>query len=314
MYLDNYPSLAVTLAHAIHHLTVPLTTSRASPYSNETIMALEAALEANLAAFCADSWCPLEPFRGSDRRCLTFAPGQPPPSPVHAACRATGVDWSECMRCFDGRVFELYVDPGRVSVRLGAAASLTTLWSSEKEEQLGVQFEAIRFNNIKQRELEVQQRQLEVRARQVLSESRKAPIIPMRTKPETLVQHLSETDGEDEEALFSLLAMEVHRVSVELEPLKHAFAPSQLSSLAHSLVPIVPAYSRSGSQSSMTSSSEIYITGDYTVSSRALKSSGGGSSLRRRAVNIPARPVPSSALASPALLQTLPPFQWRLAN
>ncbi len=286
--LENYPGLAVTLAHAIYHLTVPLATSRASPYSSETIMAFEAALEANLAAFCADSWCPHEPFRGSDRRRLSFAPGQPPPSPVYAACRATGVDWSECMRCFDHCFFDLYVDPGYVSVRLGAAASLTTLWSSENEEQPSLQVKAIYFNNFKQRELEVQRRQLDLQAQRIRLESRKAPIIPMTTKPKTLAQRLAETESEDEEALFSLLAKETCRTSMELEPLmKHTayFAPSQLSSVVHSQLPIVPAHSHSRSQSSMTgmtTSFDLSFSNNSTMSSRAYMSSGGSTSTRSR--------------------------------
>ncbi|KLO20521.1 hypothetical protein SCHPADRAFT_918036 [Schizopora paradoxa] len=207
-------SLAVTLAHAVSYLTAPLATSS---YTRQTVMALQAALEANLAAVYVVSWCPTEPLRGSGRRCLSFAPGQLPPRPVYAACRTAGVEWAEWMRCLGGREFDLFVDPGCVSVRLGAAgvwahgasarASLVTVWSAEMEAQQDVelQLEALR---LKQRELELQQKQLEFQAQQA---QRKAPIVPMATKPKTLAQRLMETDGEDEDALFSLLADEIRQ-------------------------------------------------------------------------------------------------------
>lgn len=294
-------SLAVTLAHAVSYLTAPLATSPASPYNKQTIMALQAALEANLAAVYVVSWCPNEPLRGSGRRCLSFAPGQLPPRPVYAACRAAGVDWPQWMRCLGGREFDLFVDPGCVGVRLGAAgawgqnasarASLVTVWSAEMEAQQDVelQLEALR---LKQRELELQQRQLEFQASQTQHKSRKAPIVPMATKPKTLAQSLMEADGEDEDALFSLLADEIRQPTwmtpileqfpVVPVPLKHTaatFVPSRLSSQAQSQVPTVSSHSRSSSRSSMTSSSGFsYISDDSTVSSCASLSSIDSSS------------------------------------
>lgn len=125
-------SLSVTLAQAITYLTRSLIKS----YSATTIINLQLALESNLTAQYAPTWVPSEPLRGSGRRCLTFCPSAAPPRPIHAACVAARVEWSEWSKCLGGTEFDLFIDPGCISVRfgnwdLGKVGQTFTVWSGD---------------------------------------------------------------------------------------------------------------------------------------------------------------------------------------
>ncbi|KAH8100510.1 hypothetical protein BXZ70DRAFT_893153 [Cristinia sonorae] len=129
-------SLSVTLAHAITYLTRSLI----SCYSATTIIKLQLALEANLTAQFASSWVPSEPLRGSGRRCLTLSPHSAPPRAIYTSCKAAGVEWTKWIATLGGVEFDLFVDPGCVSVRFGnwdtgKVSKFLTIWSDSPAEE-----------------------------------------------------------------------------------------------------------------------------------------------------------------------------------
>jgi BTG family len=126
-------SISMSVSHAIAYVTRPL----AAFMSRSTVLKLQLALEANLTAYYAQSWDPSDPSQGSGRRCLTFSPRSLPPRPVHASCVATKVQWSEWMTALGNIEFDLFVDPGRVSLRFiepTSTSKLITVWSDERVE------------------------------------------------------------------------------------------------------------------------------------------------------------------------------------
>jgi len=125
-------SLPVTVAHAITYLTRSLFKS----YSATRITGLQLALESNLTTLFAPTWTQSEPIRGSGRRCLTFCPNASPPRPIHAACEATGIEWSVWSKYLPATEFDLYINPGCISVRfgnwdLGKVGQTFTVWSAD---------------------------------------------------------------------------------------------------------------------------------------------------------------------------------------
>jgi len=123
-------SLPVTVNHAIAYLTHSLIKS----YSATKIIDLQLTLESNLTALYAPTWVPSEPLLGSGHRRLTFCPNAAPPRPIYAACHATGVEWSVWNKCLGGTEFDLFIDPGCISVRfgnwdLGKVGKTFTVWS-----------------------------------------------------------------------------------------------------------------------------------------------------------------------------------------
>src|SRR5258706_8800979 len=102
----SFTSVSVTVAHAIAYITRPLILC----YPAATILKLQVALESSLIAHYTPSWVPSEPLRGSGRRCLTFSPHALPPRPIHAACVAAKIQWSEWISALGGFEFDLFVD------------------------------------------------------------------------------------------------------------------------------------------------------------------------------------------------------------
>jgi len=170
-------SLAVTVSHAIAYITRPLLLRS----SSETILKLQLALEANLTTYYAPSWVPSEPLRGSGRRCITLSPASSPPRPIFAACHAANVDWCDWIAALGGHEFDLFVDPGCVSIRFshwgaGPFSKLVTVWSEELA-------------------------QLNKRPQHLVDSA--IPLSP------AFVERLREDDEEDEEELFAMLADEL---------------------------------------------------------------------------------------------------------
>ena len=129
-------SLPVTLAQAIAYLTRPLIVR----YSATAIIKLQLALEANLTSHLTPSWVPSEPLRGSGRRCLTLSPDAIPPRPIYAACKCAKVEWADWISLLGGIEFDLFIDPGCISVRFGnwdtgKVSKFFTVWSEDHGEQ-----------------------------------------------------------------------------------------------------------------------------------------------------------------------------------
>ncbi|KAI9445478.1 hypothetical protein H4582DRAFT_1806756 [Lactarius indigo] len=182
-------SITVTVSHAIAYLTRPLVAFMPT----STVTKLQLALEANLTAHYAHSWVPSEPLRGSGRRCLSLSPTSLPPRPIHASCAAAKVQWSEWMTALGNVEFDLFVDPGLVSVRFiqrGAASKLITVWSDEGTEEPRSRSEGTRTS-------------ASPAQHRVRSLTTAKPVLP------TLAQQLMIEDEEDEEELFAALAHEL---------------------------------------------------------------------------------------------------------
>ncbi|KAG1716352.1 hypothetical protein ID866_836 [Astraeus odoratus] len=171
-------SLPATLAQAIAFLTRPLSLS----YPAATVIRLQLVLDANLTALFASSWVPEDPLRGSGRRCLTLSPTCLPPRAIYAACLATGVQWFDWIAALGGREFDLFVDPGCISLRFGKGTRLITIWSEE-----------------------------------LATEANTFPDLPLataasphiHTQSKTLAQQLLEVDSAEDDELFAMIADEV---------------------------------------------------------------------------------------------------------
>ena len=220
-------SIAVTLAHAIAYLTRPLIVQ----YPATTIIKLQLALEANLTAQYSSTWCPEDPLRGSGRRCLTLSPAALPPRPVHKACESANVEWSQWIKLLGGIEFDLFIDPGSVSVRFGNWAGgnkvgkCLTVWSEDASTK---------------------------------STTRTKPTMaPLSVQSKTLAQQLLEDDSQEENELFAILADHV-REPTWITPINTNFPPVQSPLSADSLSSIdrssndspISTHSRSSSRSS----------------------------------------------------------------
>jgi len=223
-------SLSVTLAHAITYLTRSLITR----YSATTIIKLQLALEANLTAQFVSSWVPCEPLRGSGRRCLTLSPNCTPPRAIYNACKSANVDWYSWIAALGGLEFDLFIDPGCVSVRFGnweggKVTQFFTVWSEEIDAKTA-------------------------KATKVAPAEALPALAPLPRK--TLAQQLIEDDEDEEDELFAMLADEV-REPTWLTPIISQFpdVPTPARSASSSPVSIKSTLSHHSRSSSSSSSS-----------------------------------------------------------
>jgi len=107
--------LGTAVRHAVQYLTVPLMYC----VGVETVDRLCRSLETNLIIEFEKTWFPHNPQQGSGSRCLTLAPGRLPPRPILAACHSARLRWSQWISVLGGEEFDLFVDPGCVSIRKG---------------------------------------------------------------------------------------------------------------------------------------------------------------------------------------------------
>jgi len=257
-------SITVTVSHTIAYITRPL----AAFMPSSTVTKLQLALEANLTAHYALSWVPSEPSRGSGRRCLAFSPTSLPPRPIHASCLAAKVQWSEWMTALGNVEFDLFVDPGLVSVRFvqhGATSKLITVWSEEGAKEIRSQSQGTRATG------SPAQRRVSSLAR-----PKAQPVIP------SLAQQLRIEDEEDEEKLFAAIADEL-REPTWTTPVLNQF-PSTIPQKSKHFASSASHHSRSSSLSSDTCSLLSFDSNDSDTSSVTTISSAGteGSTLSRR--------------------------------
>ena len=234
----TFGSLSVALAQAITYLTRSLITA----YSATTIIKLQLALEANLTAQFQASWVPSEPLRGSGRRCLTLSPTCAPPRSVYNACKSAGVEWSKWIAILGGVEFDLFIDPGCVSVRFGhwdsgKSGKCFTAWS---EEQVATKTKVVSEETL--------QAQLKAQAH----------ARAMAVAGKTLAQQLISEDVDEDDELFAMIADEV-REPTWITPIASQFpaVPPPPRSTSSSPVSIISA-SSSHSRSSSFSSSSVF--------------------------------------------------------
>lgn len=243
-------SLSVTLAQAITYLTRSLITA----YSATTIIKLQLALEANLTAQFQASWVPSEPLRGSGRRCLTLSPAGVPPRSIYNACKSAGVEWSKWVATLGGVEFDLFIDPGCVSVRFGhwdssKSGKFFTVWSEEQA--------TVKAKTVSEEALQAQLKaQAHARA--------------MAVAGKTLAQQIISEDMDEDDELFAMIADEV-REPTWITPIASQFPAVPLPPRSSSSSPVsVISASSSHSRSSSCSSSSV-----FSFSSRASTDSYG---------------------------------------
>jgi len=222
-------NLSLTVAHTISFLTRPLIAS----HSATVIIKLQLALEANLTALYAPSWVVDEPLRGSGRRCLTLSPDCLPPRPIYAACVSTSIQWYEWIAALGNQSFDLFVDPGCVSVRYGQRdtpnGKFITIWVDE-----------------------------------IASPTPRRPvfdIVAPTSQTKTFAQRLLENDYEDDDQLFSLIADEI-RAPTWTTPVEARFPLARPTSSLSS----ISIHSRSSSRSSNSSSTFSSCTASSATS------------------------------------------------
>lgn len=234
----TFGSLSVALAQAITYITRPLI----AQYSAVSVIKLQLALEANLTSQFSSSWVPSEPLRGSGRRCLTLSPFGVPPRAIYTACKSAGVEWSQWIALLGNFEFDLFIDPGCVSVRFGnwdagKVGKFFTIWSEDagKVEQKKTVAE-------KEARLDA-----ELKAQ---AAARAASAKPMKT----YAQQLLEVEEDDEE-LFALIADEI-REPTWLTPILSEFPRvPERSGSPMSTISTLSSHSRSSSSSGFTFSS-----------------------------------------------------------
>jgi BTG family len=263
-------SISISVSHAIAYVIRPLSAFM----SASIVLKLQLALEANLTAHYAQSWDPSDPRRGSGRRCLTFSPRSLPPRPIHASCVAAKVQWSEWMTALGNIEFDLFVDPGQVSLRFiepTSASKLITVWSDERVDSKSAGTLAVTSL----------QTQLQPQA---LARSRPNTVLP------TLAQQLLIEDEEGEEELFAALADELREQTWKTPVVKQfplTIPPKYPSSSPTSH------HSRSSSLSSDSSCSWLSFDSDDSDSTSATTVSSVGTGVSRLSRRKHARQVRS---------------------
>lgn len=119
-------TLTIALSHAISFLTKPL----AASISAKTVEHLRQQLEVKLREEFAPTWFPDQPQRGSNTRCMTLSPARLPPRVLLAACFAARLPWSQWMQALGNAEFDLFIDPGSVSVLRRGEKTHRIVWSS----------------------------------------------------------------------------------------------------------------------------------------------------------------------------------------
>ncbi|GJE87767.1 hypothetical protein PsYK624_038500 [Phanerochaete sordida] len=228
----SFGSLSVALAQAITWLTRQLATT----YPATTIHKLQLALEQNLTAQLQPTWVAHDPIKGSGRRCLTLSPACAPPRSIYSACKSAGVDWSKWIAALGGLEFDLFVDPGCVSIHYAhwEHGKTFTIWREKVAE-------------VKGRGLSEEALQAQLRAQ--------AQARALAAAGKTLAQQIiSEADDDDE--LFAMIADEV-REPTWITPTAPQFPaiPPPPRSTSSSPVSILSASSSHSRSSSCSSSS-----------------------------------------------------------
>ncbi|KAI1797641.1 hypothetical protein LXA43DRAFT_909559 [Ganoderma leucocontextum] len=254
-----FGSLSVALAQAITYLTRPLIAC----YSAVTIIKLQLALEASLTAQFSPSWNPQEPLRGSGRRCLTLTPSGLPPRTIYNACKSAGVQWSEWIALLGNVEFDLFIDPGCVSIRFGS-------WESSKVGKFFTIWSEDTVNMVEQKKA-AEEKEARLQAELKAQAAARAACKPTKT----YAQQLLEVDQDDED-LFALIADEM-REPTWLTPILCEFPsvpapPRDITSSPMSTMSTLSSHSRSSSSSGFTFSS-VDSDDSYASSSTMSQSS-----------------------------------------
>ncbi|KAG6845636.1 hypothetical protein H0H87_005843 [Tephrocybe sp. NHM501043] len=215
--ISNSANLSQTVTQVVAFLTLPLNDRIIDELA---LRNLRLRLKANLMALYAPTWRVENPLHESGNRRLSLSPINRPPQPIYDVCINTGLQWYEWMAALGNVGFDLYADPGCVTVyhhsdntEMGIiGGKYTTVWVDAP----------------------------------LPSFKLFAPT--PRVVSKTFAQKVLEDDHEDADHLFRLIAREPH---IPVTPI-HVHFPTP----ARSLTPLssVSEHSRSSSRSSDSSS------------------------------------------------------------
>lgn len=224
-------NLSLTVSKVIAFLTLPLDRRNMRTIGEFTLYKLKLNLEEGLTALYKPTWRVDNPLYESGNRRLSLSPMSLPPQPIYDACVSVGLQWYEWMAALGNVGFDLYADPGCVSIcyhndsaeRGIIGGKYTTIW------------------------VDIPSPTLEFLA--------PAP----RVQAKTFAQKILENDHEDADHLFRMIA---HETCIQPTPI-HVHFPTSARSLSPQSAISEP--SRSSSRSSNSSS-----TFSSDVSSRSL--------------------------------------------
>ncbi|KAG6869179.1 hypothetical protein C0993_012278 [Termitomyces sp. T159_Od127] len=210
-------NLSLTVSKVIAFLTLPLERRTVGEF---TLHKLVHNLEAGLTALYKPTWRVDNPLHESGNRRLRLSPMSLPPQPIYDACISAGLQWFEWMAALGNVGFDLYADPGCVSIcyhndsaeRGIVGGKYTTIW------------------------VDIPLSTLELLA--------PTP----RVQSKTFAQKIIENDHEDADHLFRMIA---HETCIQPTPI-HVHFPTSTRSLSSQSAKSEP--SRSSSRSSNSSS------------------------------------------------------------
>ncbi|KAG6866826.1 hypothetical protein C0991_008762 [Blastosporella zonata] len=110
---SNSANLSLTVAQVVSFLTLPLNNRI---IREPALTELKFSLQANLTALYAPTWRVANPLHHSGNRRLSFSPMSLPPQSVYDVCISAGIQWYDWMAALGNVGFNLYADPGCVTV------------------------------------------------------------------------------------------------------------------------------------------------------------------------------------------------------
>ncbi|KAG6902312.1 hypothetical protein C0995_001691 [Termitomyces sp. Mi166 len=206
-------NLSLTVSKVIAFLTSPLDRRTVGEFA---LHKLKLNLERGLTALYAPTWRVDNPLHKSGNRRLGLSPTSLPPHPIYDACVSAGLQWYEWMAALGNVGFDLYADPGCVSIcyhndnveRNIIGGKYTTIWVDSPSPTFEL-------------------------------------FVPTpRVQSKTFAQKILENDHEDADHLFRMIA---HETCIQPTPI-HVHFPTSTRSLSPS------EHSRSSSRSSNSSS------------------------------------------------------------
>ncbi|KNZ74170.1 hypothetical protein J132_07694 [Termitomyces sp. J132] len=230
---SNFANLSLTLSKVVAFLTSPLDRRTIDEFAFHK---LKLNLEAGLTALYAPTWRVDNPLHKSGNRRLSLSPMSLPPQPIYDACVSAGLQWCDWMAALGNVGFDLYADPGCVSIcyhsdnaeRHITGGKYTTIWVDVSSPTSGL-------------------------------------FAPVPRVQKTFAQKILENDHEDTDHLFRMIAHETRiqptSIHVKFPTSTRSLSPQSATS-EHSR-----SSSRSSNSSSTFSSDASSITSLSTASS-----------------------------------------------
>lgn len=222
-------NLSLTVSKVIAFLTLSLDGRDRLNIGEFVLRKLKLSLQGGLTALYKPTWRVDNPLHESGNRCLSLSPASLPPQPIYDACISAGLQWYEWMAALGNVGFDLYADPGCVSV----------CYHNDSAERgiIGGKYTTIWVDNS--------------------PPTFELPEPTPRIQSKTFAQKILENDHEDADHLFRMIA---HETCIQPTPIHVHFATSTRSLSPQSAISEPSRSSSRSSNSSSTFSSDGYST------------------------------------------------------